>query len=158
MFKKVENIGVIIFLIVFLLIVGISSFQMVSLGFKVKNNSDEFEANSIKTQAIITSIETSYSYSDGQKKKIYDVYVKFTVDGVQYKGKLNTYNISMQEGEETTIYYNPDNPNEFRGASSTSLNISMILSSISGFLFSLVVVIFFIVMIRKKNRQNSFEG
>lgn len=154
MFKNVKNIGVIIFLIVFLLVIIVNSFQMVSLGFKVKNNSDEFEANSIKTQAIITKIESSYvSDSDGERNKTYDVYVKFTVDGVKYSGKLNTYSIGMQEGKETTIYYNPDDPNEFRGATSTGLKFSMIMSSVFGVLFSLTVVIFFIVVIRRKHNE-----
>lgn len=154
MIKNVKNIGMIIFLIVFLLIILFNGFQMVTLGLEVKNNSDEFEANSIKTQAIITKIKSSYVYdSDGDRRKTHDVYVEFTVDGVQYSGELNTYNINMQEGEETTIYYNPDNPNEFRGATSKWSNVSMIVNIISGFFFSVVVIIFFIVAIIKKRNE-----
>jgi len=68
-----------------------------------------FVANGTETQAEITSIETHYSGEDTE----YDVFVKFTVDGTVYGGRLDVYEAGFYVGKTVPILYLNDNPNEF---------------------------------------------
>jgi len=64
--------------------------------------------------------------------------VEFYVGEEKYVGELNHYDSSMHVGQEVTIYYDPLNPNEFRG-------VGMELSSL--FWFSAIPLIMGIIMI-----------
>lgn len=46
------------------------------------------------------------------------VYVEFTVDEQLYSGNLNgEWNTTMSVGKDVTIFYDPTDPNNFRGPS-----------------------------------------
>ena len=81
-----------------------------------------FENNGyVKTTAIITQIDETYTGtdSDGHSEYDYDVYVDYTVDGKEYHGKSDLYQSNYEEGKEITIYYNPENPEEIHGDGKT---------------------------------------
>ena len=82
-------------------------------GFKVQEISAEFIANSQVTNAQITDID-AYRDSDGDYH--HNVLVEFNIDNNEYSGTLNEYNSGMYIGKEVPVYYDPQNPNNFRGS------------------------------------------
>ena len=68
-----------------------------------------------KTTAVIDRIDESYmGYNDEtmQDEYEYTTYVKYTVEGKEYTGKLNISDASFKEGQEVDVMYNPANPSE----------------------------------------------
>lgn len=84
-------------------------------GFKIQESNTEFLEIAQSTSAIITDIDV-YHDSDGDSR--HTVYVEFNVDNTEYSGTLNEYNSSMYTGKEVTVYYDPQNPNNFKSSSS----------------------------------------
>lgn len=79
----------------------------------------QFRQSAGQTQAIINEIETYYTRSSkGKRKQHHRVYVTYTVNGVTYENILNYYDITMKEGGEVTVYYDPERPD--RLASTTT--------------------------------------
>lgn len=125
------------------LIVGII---LIVAGIVSQINTSNFLKTAIKTDAKITDIITSRD-TDGDLN--HDVYISFIVDGKTYEGRLNGYNSSMYTGGLTTIYYNPDNPNDFIGNDGTFFNCLLIALGVA---FA-TVSIFIIHHFAKKNRE-----
>ena len=69
----------------------------------------DFTANGVKTDAVITEINGHYVGDDYE----HDVFVKFTVDGREYRGELNVYEAGFKVGKTVPIIYKTDNPNDF---------------------------------------------
>lgn len=68
-----------------------------------------FYQNAIKTKGEIIYI------SSGQKVK--KAKVSIVVDNKTYTKEIGEYNSRMKVGDEITVYYNKENPNDFRASS-----------------------------------------
>ena len=117
----------------------IAGIVLIVAGIVSQINTSNFLKTAIKTDAKITA--------DGDLN--HNVHISFVVDGKTYEGRLNEYNNSMYTGGLTTIYYNPDNPNDFIGSNGTFSNCILIAI---GVVFS-IVSIFIIHHFAKKNRE-----
>jgi len=69
-----------------------------------------FRTAAAETTAVITEID---SVGHGEDT-IYTVYVKFIVDDIEYKGELDGWRRGMIEGHVVKVYYDLDNPQNFR--------------------------------------------
>lgn len=119
--------------------------------FSIKN-SKEFMENAIETYAIITDIQTSRD-SDGDID--HDVFVEFEVNGKKYDGELDSYTSGMHEGGTTLIYYNPNNPNDFRSSFSKFGGVILI---VLGSIFSAVGIIpIFVKNMKKSTNKKLME-
>lgn len=68
-----------------------------------------------KTTAVIQRMEP---VSTGDEGNTYDVYVKYTVNGMTYMNvKLDYYQSGFAEGKEITVFYNPNDPYDIHGDS-----------------------------------------
>ena len=82
-------------------------------GFKLQDVNTKFLEIAQTTSAQITDIDV-YHDSDGDSH--HTVYVEFDVDNKEYAGTLNEYNSGMYIGEKITVYYDPQNPNNFKSS------------------------------------------
>lgn len=101
-------------------------------GFKLQESNTKFLEIAQIANAEITDIDI-YHDSDGDSH--HTVFVEFDVDNREYSGTLGQYDSSMYVGKEVTVYYDPQNPNHFKGSS----------SKYSGYLLSGFGGIFFLV-------------
>ena len=139
--KKFLNLFCAIFLIVGIVFVVFGIFSQIS--------TSKFLKTAVKTNATITNIIVSRD-SDGDL--YHNVSVSFVADGKVYEGTLNEYNSNMYVGGSTTIYYNPDNPDNFIGNGGKSFNYIFI---VLGFAFISVAIL---VMYRfAKKKQEKFR-
>lgn len=97
------------------------------LGVKFHVDSKEFMKTAVETTATITDIYVTRD-SDGDAN--HTVYVEFAANGELYDGRLDSYHSGMYEGGFTKVYYNPENPNDFRGSSSNWAGIIMFIMGI----------------------------
>jgi len=86
---------------------------LIVLGVYSLMNASAYARNGVKTEAEITNIVISSS-TDGNTN--HTVTVEFQVDGKTYDGVLDTYDMSMHVGGKTTVYYMPNDPNDFHSA------------------------------------------
>lgn len=107
-----------------------------------------FKKTSETTTGTIIDIE-SYRDSDGDTR--YEVYVDFKVKGKTYSGSLNYYSADMDIGDSVVIYYNPDNPNTFKGENPA---LFLLLIFGLGSLFALFGLGFIIIAVRKRMIKN----
>lgn len=89
------------------------------MGIKTYKSDKEFFKEALPVEAhiddIITKTKTSGSGRKKKKTTTHDVFVSYTVNGVDYKGiEINEYSSSMSEGGTVVLYYNPDNPKEIK--------------------------------------------
>lgn len=86
-----------------------------------------------QTQAVINEIETYYTRSaSGKRTSHHRVYVTYTVDGMTYQNVLSHYDITMKEGGEVTVYYEPGNPSQLASTSTAECIILAIFGLIFG--------------------------
>ena len=83
-----------------------------------------FRAYGVPTVATITEIERDTDYDD---EDTYTVYVKYTVDGVEYEGALDYYSAFMRVGDKVKILYLPDNPNRMVSSGSHAALIAVLI-------------------------------
>lgn len=105
---KQKNVVMILFII--FAIIGII---FAILGGRLLQSAIKLKRTAIKTEAVITDIETKRD-SDGDTS--YTVYVEFEANGEEYHGKSDFYHSGMYVGGTTTVYYNPEDPNHFKGS------------------------------------------
>lgn len=86
-----------------------------------------------ETTAIITDIDVDrYWDSDENEKTDYEVYVDYTVNGIQYTHReYDSWNIGMYEGQEITIFYDTRDPGKPLQSPKSLLIISCVLMGIS---------------------------
>lgn len=153
--KGVYRFSLIAFLVMFIGVMLFSFMNTMMIESEINESKTKFQENAIKTEAIITDIKSSsFKDSEGNTQKSMDVYVKFEVDGVQYSGELNTYSITMKEGQKVTIYYNPDDPNDFRGVTPTGLTISKISNIVFEVVMFVIVIVLVVVLLKKRKSMN----
>ena len=86
------------------------------IGTKIQEENTKFLESAETTTAQITHFE--FEHSANKTHTI--VYVQFDVDGQTYSGNLGgEYDATMYVGGDVTVYYNPDDPNEFSGPSTS---------------------------------------
>ncbi|WP_310602392.1 DUF3592 domain-containing protein [Anaerosporobacter sp.] len=140
-----KNNGWLIGCCVFLL-VGII-FAAIGIGVYISN--ENFKSKAIKTESVISEIRER---KDSDGKTVHDVYVSFHVRGKEYGGRIGEYSSSMYEGQELIVYYNSDNPADFRRC-----NIVFPLASgLFGFVFIGIGAIPIIFSIRKNKVRKKF--
>jgi hypothetical protein len=127
-------------------IFSIVGLALIVLSIYVYFDNKKFMADAEKAEATITQI-TSKRDSDGDIR--HTVYVEFEVDGELYEGSLGFYSSSMYEGKTVDVYYDPENPGDFRGEGSSFLSVFLI---VLGLIFFLVGGGMIFGMIRKKKR------
>lgn len=120
-------------------------------GFKVQESNTEFLEIAQTTMAEITDIDV-YHDSDGDSN--HTVYVEFNVENKEYSGILNEYNSGMYIGKEVTVYYDPQNPNNFKSSGSKYAGY---LVSGFGLIFFLVGAIPLGVMAKKSNNSKKLK-
>jgi Protein of unknown function (DUF3592). len=125
---------------------AIAGALFIAVGIFFYKKDADFKNNSVETMGIITKIVSSYD-SDGDSS--HNVYVEFSVQGEKYSGEINYYSSGMYEGKDIVIYYNPDNPNDFRGEGAT---IGTLVFSIIGGVFLVVGIIFIAIVVRKNKK------
>lgn len=114
-----------------------------------------FKKTADKTQAVILEIER-YTYRSGGKNKTRGhVTIAYEVNGKDYVQELSEYNSSMRKGEEIDIYYNPDDPNDFR---TCSLTIPVVFMGIGGLFMALGAVFVATNIISAKRRKDLMEN
>lgn len=96
---------------------------IIILGIYFNIEASKFMKNAIKTTAEITKITTSHD-SDGDVS--HSVQVIFYVDNKEFGGTLGYYSSDMYEGKIINIYYEPQNPNNFRSDNSNMANFILI--------------------------------
>lgn len=112
--------------------------------------SENFKKNAIETEATITEINI-YEDSDGDTQ--YNVLVEFHADDEKIESSLGYHVSGMKKGQTVQIFYNPNDPHDFKSASEDIW--LFIVFIVTGIPFSLVgfspVIIKFIAVI--KNRR-----
>ena len=140
--SKFENLMWTVFTIMGLIFVAIGSIMAGTvLNYK----------NKVDTTGTIAEILT---YTDSDENKEHEVYVSYTVNGQEYKSRLNSYSSSFYEGKKIEIYYDRDNPNKI-GVKSLDLLV-LILPGI-GMIFLIIGATGIIVKIRKKNEEKQLR-
>lgn len=137
--KKNEGLHFSIFMFLFGMI-----FVIVSLLFL--NNYNNFIKTAVKQKAIISNITTSTNNSSSNSDS-HTVYVTYTYEGKEYTESLNYYSSSMNIGDETTIYVNPENPGNIKGSGQQTL---ILVFFIIGSAFVIAAIIIALIFIRKK--------
>ena len=91
-------------------------------------SSQRFFKHAVETEATIEKIEsyTVYNhkgYKKNRRRKEHNVYISYmTEDGVQYgEQKFGYYTSNMYEGQNITVYYDPENPEDVRSKAGTKL-------------------------------------
>lgn len=87
--------------------IGILIFTLTFASFK---NTINFTEKSIKTQAVITNIE-SYTENETINHKIY---IDYELNNQNYSTYITDYSFSMYEGKEITVLVNAENPTQVR--------------------------------------------
>ena len=103
------------------------------------NNSKNF----IKTEAVVSKLELfeeAYNNGDTEFDATYTVYVKYTVDGVDYEEEYGVFS-DYKENDKVTIAYNPDNPKEIVQPNSIILPIILIILGILSFTFGVISLV-----------------
>lgn len=101
--------------------------SVVLLIFGIKNVNKTKSYN--KTTAVITQIESDYDVAIEQYD--YTVYVKYTIDGIEYENVLGSYLQGYKEGKEVEIYYSPTNPNDILAASPFTIYMSFVIAGVA---------------------------
>lgn len=87
---------------------------LIITGSVLLTRAESFKKNAVETEATITKIE-SYEDSDGDTQ--YNVLVEFYVDDTKLEGSLGYHASGMKKGQTIQIFYNPDDPHDFKSAS-----------------------------------------
>ena len=84
------------------------------MGTRIQEDNVKFLETAKSTSAKITDIDVHHTSNNTE----HIVYVEFTVDEQIYSGNLNgEWNTTMSVGKDVTIFYDPTDPNNFKGPS-----------------------------------------
>lgn len=114
--------------------------------------SENFKKNAVQSEAIITKIDT-FEDIDGDTQ--YNVLVEFSADDVKIEGNLGYHVTGMKKGQTVQIFYNPDDPHDFKSASEDLWMFAIfIVMGIPFLLFGTFPIIMkFITVIRNRRIQ-----
>ena len=92
-------------------IIGVA---LIAAGIICLAKSENFNKTAVETEATITEIEI-YEDSDGDTQ--YNVLVEFRADDEKIEGSLGYHVSGMKKGQTVQIFYNPNDPHDFKSAS-----------------------------------------
>lgn len=92
-------------------IIGVA---LIAAGIICLAKSENFKKTAVETEATITEIEM-YEDSDGDTQ--YNVLVEFQADDEKIEGSLGYHVSGMKKGQTVQIFYNPNDPHDFKSAS-----------------------------------------
>ena len=108
--------------------------------------------NKVDTVGTITGISSYYSGTNHNRN--HEVYVSYTVEGKEYKSRLNSYSSSFYEGKEIDIYYDKDNPNKI---GVKSLDLLFLIFPGIGLIFLIIGGTGILVKINKKKSEENLK-
>ncbi len=86
------------------------------IGIVIQINNVKYAKTALTTEATITKIDSYFSGTDDNEKD-YNVYITYKVRDKEYNGELREYYSGMREGQKVTIYYNPEDPSDYKSKS-----------------------------------------
>ena len=107
--------------------------------------------NKVDSVGTITEI---LSYRSTNHNINHEVYVSYTVEGKEYKSRLNSYSSSFFEGKEIDIYYDKDNPNKI---GVKSLDLLFLIFPGIGLIFLIIGGTGILVKINKKKSEENLK-
>lgn len=125
---------------------------LIILGFNQKSKDEVFIAKSQTAQARIMDITSHVSGSGKHRRVKHRAFVSFIVDGKEYEGKISSFSSSMHVGDRITVYYNPEDPDDFISKSDAKDKGIIILM---GFGFALVGILPAFITISSTLKKNS---
>lgn len=138
--NKIRNAGAVTFIIgIIFAFLGVT---FIIAGIIVSAQTKSFLNKSEQTEAVISQIEADHYKMNGKRRINYDVWVKYTVEGIQYEELLNYYSSSMCAGDIITINYDPNDPS--RILSSLGSTVIVLVFIPIGAVFSILGSIFII--------------
>lgn len=96
------------------LIFAVVGVALIIVGTVLIIQSENFKKNAAQTEATIVEIET---YEDSDDETHYNVLVEFYAGDVKVEGDLGYHVSGMKKGQTVKVFYNPDDPNDFKSAS-----------------------------------------
>ena len=137
------------------IIFGIIGIVFIVVCALVTSNNNKFMKTAIETTGKITDVYVSRD-TDGDTNR--DVYVAFEVNGEEYSGHSSYSSSGMREGQDIKIYYNPNNPNNFKVEGETTF--TTIIFGILGAVFFLIgfIPIVFDIFKNKGNQKLIQDG
>ena len=73
---------------------------------------NQFKQTALETTAVITEVSTHRSGTRKHRTTSHTVWVKYNVDGKDYKTKLGYYTAGMHKGGTVKLYYDPADPSQ----------------------------------------------
>lgn len=136
----------------FLIPLGIILIIMSILLFVIGNHNKNY----IKIESTVSKVELvkeETTDSEGNTEEaIYDIYVKYTVDGKEYDTELGEMS-KRKVGDKITIVYNPNNPSEISQPSSIILNICLLVGGIVSLVGGIISSINAVKRYKKMKKQ-----
>lgn len=105
---------------------------VITIGAFIQINNTKFMESAVLHTAVISNINSSRDIA-GEIQNT--VFVTFNVDNVIYEGILDEWNSNMYVGGDTKIYYNQNNPNDFKGGNTKDVGYFLIAF---GLIFSVI--------------------
>ena len=125
---------------------------LIILGFTQKSKDEVFIAKSQTAQARIMDITSHVSGSGKHRRVKHRVFVSFIVNGKEYEGKISSFSSSMHVGDRITVYYNPEDPDDFISKSDAKASVVMF---IMGSVFAFVGLLPAVITISSTLKKNS---
>ena len=113
-------------------------------------SSDKF----VETTAEIVQIIEERSFDD---EVTYYTFVEYRVDGVLYRQQLDTYDGTFYEGKQITVYFNPENPSEVHG-STTSFTLYAFIAGGVCLLIGIAGMVIVFTQAQKADASQSIAG
>jgi len=115
------------------------------------NNTKDY----IKTEAVVSRTELAEEeYYDGENhhEATYTVYVKYTVDGMEYDEEYGVFS-EYKVGDKVTISYNPNNPSEVAQPNTFVLPLVLIVLGIASLVGGVISIIKFVKKSKMMKKQ-----
>ena len=103
------------------------------------HNKNYIETEATVSKAILVR-EATYDVNGNREEAMYDIFVKYTVDGKEYDNELGEM-YEHKVGDKLKIIYNPENPNDISQPSSMILNIAMLIGGIASLVGGIISII-----------------
>ena len=112
--------------------------------------SENFKKNAVQTQATITEIDI---FKDSDEDTQYNVLVEFRADDAKIEGSLGYHVSGMKKGQTVQIFYNPDDPQDFKSTSEDIwIFVVLIVLGVPFLLFGIFPVIMKFITVLKNRR------
>ncbi len=100
--------------------------------------------NYIKIEATVSKTElvreATYDADGNREEAMYNIFVKYTVDGQEYESELGEM-FEQKIGDKINIVYNPDNPKEISSPSNVIINVCILIGGIVSLICGIISAI-----------------